>query len=216
MRATSRSEPRVPRRYAALGDSFTAGAAGNGDTGFADSLAQLLRDANPGLEYRNLAVAGARSVEVAGEQLPEALAFEPDVVTLVSGGNDALLAVRPDVHAHMAAFEGALEELRAELLDAAIVTATTPDPGRFLPLRPRSARRISTAIERINEATRAAAARHGVPCLDFAAHPEALTRGNYASDGYHPSPSSSRRAAGAFAEVFGVQLGIQLDLQEVL
>jgi phosphatidylinositol alpha 1,6-mannosyltransferase len=209
-------DERVPRRYAALGDSFTAGAAGSGMPSFADRLAELLRAANPDLDYRNLAVPGARTVEVAAEQLPEALVLEPDVVTLVSGGNDALLAVRPDVRAHMAAFERALEELRSRLPDAVAATATTPDPGRFLPLRPRSARRITNAIERINEATRAAAARHGVPCLDFAAHPEAIARGSYAHDGYHPSDVASRRAAGAFAEVFGVRLGIQLDLQEVL
>jgi lysophospholipase L1-like esterase len=216
MRATSRSEPRLPQRYAALGDSFTAGAAGSGEDSFADRLADLFRDANPALEYVNLAVPGARTVEVAAEQLDRALAFEPDVVTLVSGGNDALLAVRPDVRAHMAALERALDDLRSLVPHAVVVTATTPDPGRFLPLRPRSARRITSAIERINEATRSAAARRGIPCLDFAAHPEALARGNYAPDGYHPSPASSRRAAGAFAAVFGVQLGIQLDLQEVL
>lgn len=216
MRATSRSDRRAPRCYAALGDSFTAGAAGAGEPSFADCLADLIREASPRLEYRNLAVAGARTVEVAAEQLPEALALEPDVVTLVSGGNDALLAVRPDVHAHMTAFEHALARLRTQLPRAAIATATTPDPGRFLPLRPRSARRISTAIERINEATRSAAARHGVPCLDIAAHPQAVARGNYAPDGYHPSPAASRRAAGAFAQVLGIQLGIRLDLQEAL
>ena len=211
-----RAEPRVPRRYVALGDSFTAGAAGSGERSFADHLADLLRDANPSLEYANLAVPGARTVEVARDQLAGAIAYAPDVVTLVCGGNDALLAVRPDVHAHMHAFEGSLEALRRALPEATMITATTPDPGRFLRLRERSARRISQAIGRINDATRAAAARHGVPCLDFAAHPEALARGNYAGDGYHPSPEAARRAAGAFATVIGVRLGIQLDTQEVL
>jgi lysophospholipase L1-like esterase len=210
------AEPRVPQRYVALGDSFTAGAAGSGERSFADHLAELLREASPGLEYSNLAVAGARTREVADEQLSEAIEMAPDVVTLVSGGNDALLAVRPDVHAHMSAFERTLEALRRELPHATVITATTPDPGRFLPLRERSARRITKAIERINDSTRAAAARHGVPCLDFAAHPEALARGNYAGDGYHPSAEAARRAAGAFASVIGVLLGIQLDTQEVL
>lgn len=206
----------APRRYVALGDSFTAGAAGSGVPSFADRLAELLREANPGLDYTNLAVPGARTIEVADGQLSAALELAPDVVTIVSGGNDALLAVRPDVHAHMTAFEESLEALRESLPDAVIATATTPDPGRFLPLGPRSARRISRAIERINDATKAAAARLAVPCLDFAAHPEALARGNYARDGYHPSPEANRRAAGAFAAVIGLRLGIQLDTQEVL
>jgi lysophospholipase L1-like esterase len=211
MRATSRSDR--PHRYVALGDSFTAGALNS--TGFADRLAGLLRAANPALEYRNLAVTGARTPEVVADQLEPALDFEPDVVTLVCGGNDALLAIRPDVGAHTEALERALGTLRARLPDAEIATATTPDPARFLALRPRSARRVSTAIEQINEGTRGAAARHGVPCLDFAAHPEAAARRNYAADGYHPSMTASRRTAEAFAAVFGLRFAIQLDSQEV-
>jgi lysophospholipase L1-like esterase len=200
----------------ALGDSFTAGAAGAGVPSFGDRLAEILREANPSLEYANLAVAGAVTSEVASRQLPAALELQPDVVSVVCGGNDALLAVRPDVGSHMSAFEDMLETLRSQLPDAVLATATTPDPGRFLPLRRRTAMRISRAIERINEATSAAAARHGIPCLDFAAHPEALARGNYAGDGYHPAPEACRRAAGAFAAVIGVRLGIHLDTQEAI
>jgi lysophospholipase L1-like esterase len=203
-------------RYVALGDSFTAGAAGLDVPSFGDRLAEILRGANPRLDYVNLAASGARTTEVFEHQLPAALELGPDVVSVVSGGNDALLAVRPDVHAHMSAFEDTLEELRARLPDAVVATATVPDPGRFMPLRARTAARISRAIERINEATAAAAARHGVPCLDFARHPEALARGNYARDGYHPSAEACRRAAGAFAAVIGVRLGIHLDTQEVI
>jgi lysophospholipase L1-like esterase len=203
-------------RYVALGDSFTAGAAGAGVPSFGDRLAEILRGANPQLDYVNLAVPGALTTEVFESQLPAALELEPDVVSVVCGGNDALLDVRPDVHAHMSAFEDTLEELRTRLPDAVVATATVPDPGRFLPLRARTAARISRAIERINEATAAAAARHGVPCLDFARHPEALARGNYARDGYHPSAEACRRAAGAFAAVIGVRLGIHLDTQEAI
>jgi lysophospholipase L1-like esterase len=204
------------RSYVALGDSFTAGAAGSRDPSFADRLAELIRDSSPELEFFNLAVPGARTLEVAAEQLPQAVALAPDVVTLVCGGNDALLAVRPDVRAHMAGVERMFDVLQAGVPHALVVAATTPDPGRFLPLRPRSAQRVSSAIERINDATLAAAARHGVPCLDFAAHPEALNPSNYAGDGYHPSAEASRRAAGAFANVIGVRLGIHLDTQEVM
>jgi lysophospholipase L1-like esterase len=203
-------------RYVALGDSFTAGAAGAGVPSFGDRLAEILREANPSLDYLNLAAPGALTAEIYERQLPVALALEPSIVSVVCGGNDALLSVRPDVRAHMASFEDLLDELRAHLPDAVVATATVPDPGRFLPLRTRTAARISRAIERINDATAAAAARHGVPCLDFARHPEALARGNYARDGYHPSAEACRRAAGAFAAVIGVRLGIHLDTQEAI
>ena len=206
----------APTRYVALGDSFTAGAAGSGAPSFGDRLAEILREASPALDYVNLATPGALTTEVAERQLPAALEMAPDVVSVVCGGNDALLAVRPDVHAHMAAFEDMLETLHHRLPHAIVATATIPDPGRFLPLRQRTAARISKAIERINDATSAAAARHAIPCLDFAAHPEALARGNYARDGYHPSAEACRRAAGAFAAVIGVRLGIHLDTQEAI
>src|SRR3954464_6662321 len=109
MPATSRSDP--PRRYVALGDSFTAGAADSQAPGFGDALAALLRSANPALDYRNLAVAGARSREVVEGQLSRALVFHPDAVTIVSGANDALLEVRPDVDEHAAALDCALGTL---------------------------------------------------------------------------------------------------------
>lgn len=204
------------RHYVALGDSFTAGAAGSRAPSFADRLADLLREASPAMSYSNLAVAGARTSEVAYHQLTPTLDLVPDVVTVVCGGNDALLSVRPDVRAHMDGFEDILETVGVALPHTVLVTATTPDPGRFLPLGPRTTARISSAMERINESTRAAAARHGVPCLDIAAHPEALARGNYARDGYHPSPEACRRTALAFASLIGVRLGIHLDTQEVI
>jgi lysophospholipase L1-like esterase len=52
---TSRSEPRLVRRYVALGDSFTAGAPGGEPEGrWPDELAAALRSVNPDLEYHNL------------------------------------------------------------------------------------------------------------------------------------------------------------------
>jgi lysophospholipase L1-like esterase len=205
MRATSRSDRR--RRYVALGDSFSAGAATGGAPGFADRLAGLLRAS----DYRNLAVAGACTRDVVERQLLPALALAPDAVTIVCGGNDALLSVRPDVRAHATLFERALVTLRLALPDAAIVTATTPDPSRFVQLRARSAARVSRTIAAVNAATRAGARRHGVPLLDLAAHPEAELRANYDSDGYHPSPDAAARTADAFARL----LGAHLDRQEV-
>src|SRR5205085_8078378 len=114
-------------RYAALGDSFTAGAPGSGVPSFGDRLAEILREASPGLDYVNLAAPGALTSEVLSRQLPVAVEARPDVVSIVCGGNDALLEVRPDVRAHMAAFEQMLSTVRAQLPDAVVATATTPD-----------------------------------------------------------------------------------------
>jgi lysophospholipase L1-like esterase len=214
--ATSRSRTVVAQSYVALGDSFTAGAAGLEERSFAECLAGLLRRVNPELEFHNLAEQGALTAHIVSTQIERAVAMEPDVVTLICGGNDALLSIRPDVSAHVVALEQAVVRVRDELPDAAFAMATTPDPSRFLDLRPRTAKRITTAIEQINEATQATAARHGVPCLDFASHPLTNARELYADDGYHPTTIAAQMAAEAFAGVLGVRYGIQFDSEEVL
>jgi len=209
--ATSRCEV-----YVALGDSFTAGAAGIQERSFAEVLAGMLGRANPGLAFHNLAEQGALTAQIVEQQVGRAVDLRPDVVTLMCGGNDALLSIRPDVHAHVEALEAAVSTIRTSLPDAAFAMATTPDPSKFLDLRPRTAKRISTAIAEINEATQAAAARHGVPCLDFATHPLTNARELYADDGYHPTTLAAQLAAEAFAGVLGVRYGIQFDSEEVL
>ena len=211
-----KAPPPYPRHYVALGDSFTAGAAGSKQPSFADRLAALLREAEPRMQFTNLAVPGAQTIDVADWQILPALNAIPDVVTIVCGGNNALLSVRPDVSSHMADFEVMLETFKVALPFTVVVTATTPDLSQFLDLGPRASRRISAAMERINEATRSAAARHSVPCIDIAAHPEAFVRGSYERDGYHPSPEACHRTALAFASLIAIQLGIHIDTQEVI
>jgi lysophospholipase L1-like esterase len=196
--ATSRSEPRT---YVALGDSFTAGVPG-AERRWADELAELLGVP----EYRNLGVPGATSGEVAAGQLDECVDLEPDLVTLICGANDVLHSVRPDIEAYAATFGRMLARLRRELPAAAVLTATTPDLSTFMPLRPRSRRRVERGMRELNEATRAVARRHRVPCLEFAEHPRAGDRANFADDGFHPSPEGNRRAALAFA------LALDLDI----
>jgi lysophospholipase L1-like esterase len=186
--------------YVALGDSFSAGAAAGGAPGFADRLAELLAAAR----YDNLAEPGATTADVVDRQLAPAIALAPDVVTVVCGGNDALLAVRPDPDAHAAGVDRLFATLTVGLPEARVATATTPDPARFLGLRPRSAARVGHAIALINQATRTSARRHGVALVDIAAHPDARDRGNYGADGYHPSPVAAERTAGAFAWALGV------------
>ena len=214
MPATSRSETaqpgaaRIVRRYVAMGDSFTAGADGLEGGCFADELARRLRDVNPALDYRNLAVAGARSDAVAGQQLGPALALRPDLVTLVCGANDVLLSVRPDVERYAATLQAMLRDLRARLPRAAILTATTPNFAGFVGLHDRSRKRVEGSLLRLAEVTRIVARHNGVACLEFAAHPAAGERESFAGDGYHPSPEGNRRAAVAFSSALRSHFGI--------
>lgn len=212
MPGTSRSErpaPPVLRRYVAIGDSFTAGAEGDPRSGrWPDELAARLRAWCPELDYRNLAVPGARSDAVARDQLVPTLRLRPDLVTLVCGANDVLLSTRPDVERFAASFAAMLERLREALPEAAVVTATTPNFADFLPLHERSRRRVAEGMTRLAEATRLVARSQRVVCLEFAGHPQARERGNFGADGYHPSPEGNRRAAAAFEAALEAHFGI--------
>jgi len=209
--ATSRSEragERAITRYAALGDSFTAGT-GDGAGAWPDELAATLGAANPALEYHNLGVIGASSAQVA-EQLEAALALDPDFVTLVCGANDVLLSVRPNIARYESALAAMFARLRAAAPDTIVITATTPDPAQFLALRPRSRERVASGMRELNEVTRIVAARAGVLCLEFAEDPLAGERQNFAGDGYHASRDGNRRAAAAVASALRDHFGVRV------
>jgi lysophospholipase L1-like esterase len=219
MQATSRFEraprgERVIERYVAVGDSFTAGAE-EGAGSWADSLAEALRAVNPALEYHNLAVPGAPSELVAEEQLETALALRPDLVTVICGANDVLGSVRPDIGGYAARLALMLECIRAEVPEAAVLTATIPDLSLHMPLRPRTRERVTRGMRHLNEATRSVARRHGVLCLEFADHPQAGDRDNYAGDGFHPSPEGNRRAAAALMRALAARFAIKTQPLDV-
>lgn len=120
------------RRYVAVGDSFTEGLwdAPHGEDGpvrgWADVLAGLLSErrraagAEP-LRYANLAVRGRLLRPIVADQVPEALAMEPDLVSLVGGGNDILRPTAdPDRLAH--GLEQAVARIRATGADVLLAT----------------------------------------------------------------------------------------------
>jgi lysophospholipase L1-like esterase len=83
------------RRYVAVGDSQTEGLddryPDGTPRGWADRLAETLAaTTSPGLQYANLAVRGCRASDVRHQQLPDALAMEPDLATVAVGMNDVL------------------------------------------------------------------------------------------------------------------------------
>jgi len=198
------------RHYVALGDSFSAGSPGaDRDTCFPVALATLLRVRSPGLRATNLARAGVMSREVASAQLLPALRCEPDLVTVVCGANDVLLATRPDIAGHARALDLIVATLGALRPHTAVLVATTPDPSAALGLRPRSRRRVQDGLACVNDATREIARRHGVACADLARHPRAGEREHYRADGLHPTPAAARATARLLAAELRDHYGIQ-------
>jgi lysophospholipase L1-like esterase len=145
-------------RYVAIGDSQTEGLWDGDDTvgvlGFADRLAVMLDSLYPGLQYANLAIRGKLVADVLREQVPEALAMQPDLITVCAGMNDVIQPGR--------SFGRALADLDyvyAALAEsgATVVTTTFPNVAQFLPL----GRLVSGRLARINEAIRTAAGQYG-------------------------------------------------------
>jgi lysophospholipase L1-like esterase len=178
--------------YVAMGDSFTAGTDPSVPR-WADELAQSL-----GGRYVNLAEVGATSEQVELEQLEQALALSPDVVTLVCGANDVLYNTRPDADAYADRLSRMFARLRREQPDVMILTATYPDISQFLELRPRSRIRVERGMKRFNAACRAVARSHGVVLLEGFDHPVTTTPTAFAEDGFHLGEEGHRAAAREF------------------
>ena len=144
------------RSYVALGDSFTEGlddltAVGGGYRGWADRFAEHLAATQPGLCYANLAVRGKTLAQIADEQIPQAIAFRPDLVSIAAGGNDMLRpGVDPDALAE------SFDEVIRTLLQAGcpVLMFTGFDP-RFPVLR-----LIRGKVAAFNMHLRAIADRH--------------------------------------------------------
>ncbi|MFF4321513.1 SGNH/GDSL hydrolase family protein [Streptomyces sp. NPDC001568] len=188
-------------RYVAIGDSQTEGV-GDGDDvvglrGFADRLAEHLAAANPDLLYANLAVRGRLAGQVVAEQLDQALALRPDLVTVIAGVNDLL---RPGFDAARVA--GRLEEAFAALsaAGAQVATATVPDIGRIAP----AARPLRPRVLALNAHIREAAARHGVVVAETGLSAVAADPRLWAVDRLHAGPLGHARIAAALAEALGV------------
>ena len=128
-------------RYVAIGDSFTEGlnddepvdhpgvATPDRFSGWADRLAALLaadaEAAGEAFAYANLAVRGRLLADIAGSQADAALALEPDLVSVVGGGND-ILRPRADVDALSARIESAVARIRATGADVLLFTPVDP------------------------------------------------------------------------------------------
>lgn len=198
--------PRAWRRYVAIGDSFTEGMCDpqpepeTGYVGWADRLAGHLaaRAAESGaqLRYANLAVRGRKLDDVVGPQLDAALALEPDLVSIVGGGND-ILRTSVDLAAIARQLEDAVARVRAT--GAGVLLATPTDPGTsgiFAALRPRHA--IHTAN------LHSIAARQRCAVIDIWGLHALHDRRMWAEDRIHLTSEGHRRVALAALAALGL------------
>jgi lysophospholipase L1-like esterase len=188
-------------RYVALGDSQTEGLWDGDDStgvyGFADRLAVMLDAIRPGLTYANLAVRSRRIRDVLDDQLPAALAMQPDLITSCIGMNDVTRPGR--------SFDRALADLdllhdRLAESGATVVTTTFPDLARILPV----GRLIAARVLQINHVIRSAASRHDFRLVDLYGAASMTDPATWSVDRVHGSPRGHALFAAAAAEALGL------------
>lgn len=196
------SEPFCPRRWVALGDSFTEGvgdvepALPNQVRGWADRAAGVLAAQDREFGYANLAIRGRKLMAIISEQVEPALALRPDLVSIYAGAND-VLRPRIDVDDLLTAYDEALGRLAAS--GARLVVFTAYDPGDapvFGALRGRFAT--------YNELVREVAERHGATLVDFWRMREYRDARLWAEDRMHMSSAGHQNMAGAFLDALGI------------
>ncbi|MGN6783130.1 MAG: SGNH/GDSL hydrolase family protein [Marmoricola sp.] len=190
------------RRYVALGDSQTEGLddryPDGTPRGWADRLAESLEaTTSPDLQYANLAVRGCRARHVRVQQLPAALAMEPDLATVAVGMND-VLRHDFDLESCVRDVEETVAALRAT--GCTVLTMSFPDIALMLPLmswlRPRE-----VALDR---RLRAIAAQYDVPLLDLFPLSMCGDPALWSHDRIHGSSEGHRRIAAGMAALAGV------------
>jgi lysophospholipase L1-like esterase len=192
-------------RYVAIGDSQTEGlwdgddffVLGVGLVGFADRLAAMIDSLYPGLKYANLAIGGRRVRDVLHDQLPQALAMQPDLITVCAGMNDV---TRPGRSFGQALAD--LEHLYALLAEsrASVVTQPFPDVARLVP----AGRLLSYRVARINALIAAAAERYGFGLVDLYSAASMRDPQTWSTDRIHASAQGHILFAAAAAEALNL------------
>jgi len=189
-------------RYVAIGDSTTEGLEDpypeGGYRGWADRLAVHIADAqDEPLEYANLAVRGLRLGEIRSSQFDDALALQPDLMSIVGGVND-VIGMRCNFGHLRADFAAMFGEARRH--DITVLTFTMPDPTGINPL----GRRLRERMLALNDVIRAEAGRCGVLVVDFQQYPVAEDPRLWFEDRLHGNSLGHERVAAALAWRLGI------------
>jgi lysophospholipase L1-like esterase len=189
-------------RFAALGDSTTAGIGDRTPSGWR-GWARLLADAlatTYDVSFCNLAVSGATARDVCERQLPAALTHRPDLASLIVGVNDTMRSTwdADRIRADLLGAAGALHRTGATLLSVRF-----HDHGAVLGLPTVLRRPLAARIARVNETYDEIHAVYGGIQVDLGLRPEIVTRPYWSIDRLHPSERGHRALAAAFAERLG-------------
>ena len=210
--ASSPPAKAAPRVYVAVGASETAGV--GADHPRTQAWPRVLHDrALPGTRLVTLGVPGATVQDGLTEQLPRALAADPDVVTVWLAVNDVLNLV--PVTDYEAGLRSLVHALRRDGRTEVLVGNVPPLdrlpayrtclPGSHLravtcvlPLVP-TPRQVRALVAEYNAAIARVVAAEGAVAVDLSGDPGRPVSALTADDGFHPSTGGHRVIAAAFA-----------------
>ncbi|WP_432068011.1 SGNH/GDSL hydrolase family protein [Streptomyces sp. C10-9-1] len=204
------SDASRPLRFAALGDSLTEGVGdpvGDAWRGWAALLADGLGHRGRPAVFRNLAVGGALSSDVADTQLPQALAFRPDLASVVVGVNDTLRRTF-DTSSLARRLDEVLGALDAD--GTVLLTACLPDPGSMLALPSPLARPLARRQRAVNAVVHALSERYGAVHLHAAEASWVADRALWSADRLHPGERGHRMLARSFHRQLAARGGLDL------
>jgi lysophospholipase L1-like esterase len=199
-----------PPVYVAVGASVTTGQ--GSDQPLRDGWPRVLhRTALPeGAVFVNMGIPGATVAQAINEEMNQALAVKPNLVTVWLNVNDIIRGVAP------ADFEGQLDTLVKTLRNSGsvrILVANTPPldnlpayrAGRLIPGGP-SPEELRQTVDDYNAATARVVQRQGALLVDLhAVGMASAAAGTEAAmisrDGFHPSTAGHAAIAAAFADV---------------
>ncbi|HEY0166634.1 MAG TPA: SGNH/GDSL hydrolase family protein [Jatrophihabitans sp.] len=170
------------RRWAVMGDSMAAGvggpSAGYADVPWAERVVQALRFSRSEVDYLNTGQANLRTADILRTQLQPVLDFQPDLVTVVAGSNDAFsrsgdLAVVQD---SLDAACQRLTEGGAHLLLFTVTNVFDKSP-QLAPFGER--------IADLNDRIRALAGKHKATLVEMWDHPIRHAPDLMSADGIH-------------------------------
>ncbi|MGN9793761.1 SGNH/GDSL hydrolase family protein [Streptomyces sp. OZ13] len=192
-------------RFAALGDSLTAGVGDpveGGRRGWAALLAGTIGGDGTSVLFRNLAVSGALSKDVAEAQTPAALAFAPDIASVVVGVNDTLRRTF-DIADVARRLDDATSALAAR--GTVLLTACLPDPGAMFGLPVPLARPLARRQRAVNAVVHALSDRYDTVHLHAADAAWVADRAMWSADRLHPGERGHRMLARRFHELLAAR-----------
>lgn len=188
-------DPEAPTlRVAVLGDSsVTAPGVGGPEEIWVSLVCSRLADTHH-IVLRSFAVGGSMAHDLVSEQMEDAIAFEPDLIFVSVGANDALRGIP------MRVFRKNLDYLIGRLTEtgATIVQSGVGVMGTIPRLYPPLSTIMSVRAVRFDRAHRHVAAKHGTWVVDHRSDDATLwhrDRSLWAADHFHVSAAGHARWA---------------------